>query len=220
MNSFCYFSCENTDEDTCDHSGNQEYRGIIEKAGIFYNKGGYDQLSDIVGHTTCDADAQDAESGKAFHKGHHCKAQSSTCHTVKDTEHVSEHKADHQDPDHGYKSSLFPGVCFQDKKYCKVGKTKFDPRYSCKKRNQRFYITKDNGNGCKKPHIGDFFLFHNVIQPYQIRKNLPPDQRLFLLQLRLCWGGRRSFPRRCQLSSASCRDDQDSWRLSFWPVRF
>ena len=123
MNSFCYFSGENTDEDTCDHSGNQEYRGIIEKAGIFYNKGGYDQLSDVVGHTTCDADAQDAESGKAFHKGHHCKAQSSTCHTVKDTEHVSEHKADHQDPDHGYKSSLFPGVCFQDKKYCKVGKT-------------------------------------------------------------------------------------------------
>ena len=73
MNPLCYFACKNTDKQTGDNTGNDKDRCIIKKAFVFYDQGSYDQLSDIMGHTTGNADAQKTEARCFFHKGHYSK---------------------------------------------------------------------------------------------------------------------------------------------------
>lgn len=70
MNSFCHFFCQDTDQKTGDHAGDQKYRRVIKKTGVFHDQGSYHQLTDIVGHASCHADAENAEAGAFFHKSH------------------------------------------------------------------------------------------------------------------------------------------------------
>ncbi len=70
MNSFCHFFCQKTDQKTGDHAGDQKYRRVIEQTGVFHDQGSYHQLTDIVGHASCHADAENAEAGAFFHKSH------------------------------------------------------------------------------------------------------------------------------------------------------
>lgn len=71
---FCDFFGENADQQSSDHSGDQKSRSIIKKTGIFYDKGSDNKLTDIVGNASGNADAQKAEAGELFHKGHDSKA--------------------------------------------------------------------------------------------------------------------------------------------------
>ena len=58
-----YLSGEHADDKSGDNSGNQKCRCIIQQAGVFDDDSGYNQLSDVVGDTSGNADTQDAETG-------------------------------------------------------------------------------------------------------------------------------------------------------------
>ena len=70
---FCNFPGEKTDQQSGNHAGDQKSRGIIKQACVFYNKGGNDQLADIMGNASGYADAHKTETGEFFHKGHDSK---------------------------------------------------------------------------------------------------------------------------------------------------
>ena len=89
-----------------------------------------------MGNTSCNTDAEDAESGFFFHESHNCEAERSARKAVENAEQVSEHKSDHDDTDDRNKRSFFPCIFLQYKKNCQIGKSKLHSRDSCKKRNQ------------------------------------------------------------------------------------
>ena len=161
VNSFQHFVCQGSDQETGNDTGDQKCRCIIDQSGCHRDQAGDQKLTDIVGDTSCDADAENAESGFLFHQGHDGEAQSSTGQTVQDAEQVSEHKSDDKDTDDGNERGFFPGVFLEDEQDCEIGKSELHSRDSGKKWNQRFHIAEDDSNRGKKPEVGDFFLIHN-----------------------------------------------------------
>ena len=102
-------------------------------------------------HAPGDADPKNAEAGFFLHKSHNGKTECSPGEAVEDTEQISKHKPDHNDPYSGDKCRFLPRIFFKDKKYRKVRKSKLHPRDPRKKRDQRFHIAKDDRNCGKQP---------------------------------------------------------------------
>lgn len=158
--SFQYFICQCSDQKPGDDTGDQKSRCIVDQSGGHSDETCDDQLADVVGNTSGNTDAKETEAGKLLHKCHDGETECRACKTVENTEQISEHESDHDDTDDGNKRSLFPGIFFENEEDCQIGKTELHSGDSGKKRNQRFYISKDDGNCGKKAETGCFFLVH------------------------------------------------------------
>lgn len=60
-NSPVYFIRHQTDEESCNDTGNKQGGGIVKETGVFHNEYGYQKLSNIVADAACNADSDKAE---------------------------------------------------------------------------------------------------------------------------------------------------------------
>ena len=134
--SFQYFVCQGSDEEPGDDTGDQKCRCIVDQPGGHRDKTCNDELTDVVGNTSGNTDAEDAESGFFLHECHNCEAERSARKAVENAEQVSEHKSDHDDTDDRNKRSFFPGIFFENEEDCQIGETELHSGDSGKKRNQ------------------------------------------------------------------------------------
>ena len=114
----------------------KQSRRIYKHTCIIYDQHGNDQLTNIMGNTSCNADSDQTEGGFFQHKCHNCHTKCRPCQAVQDTEQISKHKSNHQDTDNGNQGSLFKGILFQDKQDSQIGKPQLDPRDPRKNRDQ------------------------------------------------------------------------------------
>lgn len=153
------FSCEPPDQKSSDNTGDKESRRVVQKASVLNNGNGNQKLSDVMGDTSGYTDPHDGETAPFFHKGHDSETEGGSGQTVDNAEHITKQKSNDKDPDCGHQGGFPEAVPFQDKKYCQIGKSELDSGDSCKYRNQSFYISENNGNGCKQTEIC-CLLFH------------------------------------------------------------
>lgn len=136
MDSFQYFVRQRSDEKSGNDTEDQKCRCIVDQSGSHCDKTCDDELTDVVGNTSCNTDAKDAESGFFLHESHNCEAECSAREAVENAEQVSKHKSDYDDADNGNKSSFFPGIFFENEEDCQIGKSKLHSGNSGKERNQ------------------------------------------------------------------------------------
>lgn len=135
-NTFQYFVRQGSDQESGDDTGDQKSRCIVDQAGSHCDETCNDQLSDVVGNTPGNTDAEETEAGKPLHKCHDGETECCTGKAVENAEQISEHESDHDDTDDGNKRGFLPCIFLQYKKNCQIGKSELHSRDSCKKRNQ------------------------------------------------------------------------------------
>ena len=136
VDTFQYLVCQRSDEKSGNDAGDQKCRCIVDQSGSHRDKTCDDELTDVVGNTSCNTDAEDAESGFFLHESHNCEAECSAREAVENAEQVSKHKSDYDDADNGNKRSFFPGIFFENEEDCQIGETELHSGNSGKERNQ------------------------------------------------------------------------------------
>ena len=66
VDTFQYLVCQRSDEKSGNDTGDQKCRCIVDQSGSHRDKTCDDELTDVVGNTSCNTDAEDAESGFFF----------------------------------------------------------------------------------------------------------------------------------------------------------
>ena len=134
--SFQYLVCQGSNEEPGDDTGDQKCRCIVDQPGGHRDKTCDDELTDVVGNTSGNTDAEDAEAGFFLHEGHNCETECSAREAVENAEQVSKHKSDHDDADNGNKRSFFPGIFLENEEDCQIGEPELHSGNSGKERNQ------------------------------------------------------------------------------------
>lgn len=113
MNSFQNLVSKSADYYPGSNTCHQKCRCVYKHTCILYDQHGNDQLTDIMGNTSCNADTDQTEGGFFQHKCHNCHTKRGPCQTVQDTEQISEHKSDHQNADNRNQGSLLNEYFFK-----------------------------------------------------------------------------------------------------------